>query len=137
MKKLIGHLRSWLDRLAPPESTFADPATATEDQSEEKIGHQSLFDLMKDCADLLTQLEDMDEKLDAKAKPLAEHLRVTLQEMLERAGAMRIEEETAFDVTRHQVIPARRVKTGEQISETLEPGYLFDRRVLKRARVRV
>jgi len=137
MKKLVGYLRHWLDRLAPPEATSADPATATEDQSEEKIGHQSLFDLMKDCADLLTQLEDMDEKLDAKAKPLAEHLRVTLQEMLERAGAARIEDETGFDVTRHQVIPARRVKTGEQISETLEPGYLFESRVLKRARVRV
>lgn len=137
MRKLIISVRNWLDRLVPPEVTAADSEIISDDQGEQKIGHQSLFDLMKDCADLLTQLEDMDEKLDAKAKPLAEHLRVTLQEMLERAGAARIEDETAFDVTRHQVIPARRVKTGEQISETLEPGYLFDRRVLKRARVRV
>ncbi len=130
MKKLVGRLRDLLDRLAPPEA----PAT---DEAGERIGHQSLFDLMKDCADLLTQLEDMDEKLEAKAKPLSEHIRVTLQEMLERAGAERIEDETAFDVTRHQVVPARRVKTGEQIAETLEPGYRFDGRVIKRARVRV
>lgn len=137
MKKLLGLARNWLDRLAPPNEVPADSAPLDDDSNDTQIGHQSLFDLMKDCGDLLTQLEDMDEKLDAKAKPLAEHIRVTLQEMLERAGAARIEGEAAFDVTRHQSIPVRRVKTGEHISETLEPGYLFEGRVLKRARVRV
>lgn len=136
-------IQSWLDRIGnrllrrKPGSDSENTPMPESESVDEVPGHRSLSKIINDCTDLLTEIENMGDSLDEAARPLAEHLKVHLQEIVERAGAIRIEDETEFDVTRHQVIPVRRIKTGEPISETFEPGYLFDGRVVKRARVRV
>ncbi len=120
----------------PAPSPMPAPPEAVKDEPTSEIpGHASLFKTLKDCADLLTELEDMHDKLDERARPLSEHIRVTLQEMVERAGAIRIEDEPSFDVSRHQSVPVARVSPGTPIAETVEPGYVFDGRVIKRAKV--
>lgn len=115
----------------PPRPVGTDISTAS------VSGHGSLFKVVRDCADLLNQLEETADKLDEGARPLAEHVRVTLQEIIERAGGTRLENEPAFDVARHQAVPVSRVKQGTPILATIEPGYLYDGRIIKRARVRV
>lgn len=116
-------------------STVPVPPAVKDDPVSEIPGHASLFKTLKDCTDLLTELEDMHEKLDERARPLSEHIRINLQEMVERAGAIRIENESSFDVSRHQSVPVARVSPGTSITETIEPGYVFDGRVIKRAKV--
>lgn len=116
--------------------TPTPPVPDVKDESDPEIsGHASLFKTLKDCTDLLTELEDMHDKLDERARPLSEHVRINLQEMVERAGAIRIEDEPSFDVSRHQSVPVARVSPETPIAETVEPGYVFDGRVIKRAKV--
>jgi hypothetical protein len=132
----LGQIGNRLLRLKASSESTATSAPEPE-RAGEAPGHRSLPKIINDCTDLLTEIENMGDSLDEAARPLAEHLKIHLQEIIERAGAIRIEEEAEFDVTRHQVIPARRINTGEPISETIVPGYMFEGRVLKRARVRV
>jgi molecular chaperone GrpE (heat shock protein) len=139
MKQFLDWLKEALDilsrkgQLPSPVSSVTEPETP-----EAEVAIQgSLFKTVKDCTDLLGRLEDMDASLEEKAKPFASHVRINLQEIVERAGAVRIEGETAFDVIRHQAVPVCRVTSGVLILETLEPGYMFDGRVIKRAKVKL
>lgn len=109
-----------------PESVTAKPQASSD---------AAFFDVIKDCADLLIQLEDMEGRLDEKAKPLAEHVKINLQEIIERAGANRIDGEVRFDVARHQPVPAKVVAKGSTIKATLGPGYEVGGKIVKRARV--
>jgi hypothetical protein len=143
MKNILADLRHRLPFLWPSKDAGDGDACSANDTVQNRascqvaIGHSSVFSVLKDCAELLAQLEEMRDQLELKAHPLADHVCVTLQEIMERAGATRIEDEACFDISRHQVVPARRVKTGTVVAGTVNPGYKYGSRIIKRARVRV
>lgn len=60
-----------------------------------------------------------------------------LEDVLEEAGAERIEGEASFDFHRHQTEGGSRARTGAAIAETVRPGFSLHQKVYRPAVVRL
>ncbi len=102
-----------------------------------RLDNKPWLELVKECTDFLTEIDEMVPRLVPAARPTAEHVRARLMEILERAGVSRIEGDDRFDIARHQPWPPQRVTQGAIIAETTVPGLAIGPRILKRAKVKV
>jgi len=94
--------------------------------------------LAEECADLFDELDIHSATFDDASRELADHVCSRLQEILERSGVELISGDLVFDRHRHQPERAASVAaSGTTIAETLSPGFVVGRRVLRRARVRL
>jgi molecular chaperone GrpE (heat shock protein) len=94
--------------------------------------------LVEECVGLFDDLDRHFASLDPARQDLAEHLLLQLQEILERSDVEIIAGDTIFERRLHQSEQADiGAVSGVCIVETLSPGFIVGRRVLRRARVRV
>lgn len=94
--------------------------------------------LAQECVDLYDELDLLSPRLDSQRQEMADHVLHRLRELLERSGLAIISGDTSFDRRRHQADPSStQAEQGAEISETVSPGFAVDRRVLRRARVRL
>ena len=119
--------------LAPTASADADLAG---DLSSPRNG--PWLGLVEDCIDLFDELERLHAHLDPQRQEMADHVADRLRDILERSGLSVISNDRSFDRSRHQAEPADlHVEPGTSIAETVSPGFVAGRRVLRRARVRL
>ena len=94
--------------------------------------------LVEEVVLLLDEMERAQTTLAPNARELAEHVESRLGEILIRTGVQSINDESTFDRLRHQPLPGRSAKHGTAvIAETIRPGLIVGRRVLRRAVVRL
>jgi molecular chaperone GrpE (heat shock protein) len=94
--------------------------------------------LVEECVELYDELDEASPHLDPGGQQMAAMICARLRAVLEEAGVTVIEGESRFDRHRHRPVPnAGGIATGSPIVETLSPGFAVDRRVLRRAAVRV
>ncbi len=94
--------------------------------------------LVEECVELLDEFDRHKADFDSRQQELADHAISRLQEILERSGVEVIAAEPVFDRNRHQ--PEKhiaKIKDGHAIAQTISPGFAIERRVLRRARVRL
>ena len=66
-----------------------------------------------------------------------QHVSLRMETILDRSGLERIENEPEYDICRHFVVSDGPIPKGARIVETLRPGFRLDRRILRRAQVKV
>lgn len=93
--------------------------------------------LIAEAVTLMDEYDQLLPRLDGSLRELASNVIDRLQISLERAGLDRIENETVYDVLRHQTVPMRLTANGAPIQQTLEPGLAHGQKVLRRAKVEV
>ncbi len=132
-------ISNWLARRSPAGDTTAiqPPPAPQSCPPATNLDNPPWLTLVEDNTALLNELDEMLSQLDPAARPLAEHVKTRLQEILERSGVARIENETNFDIARHQAWPPVRAPQGAPIAATIEPGLAVGPRVFRRARVRL
>lgn len=106
---------------------------------ERNLDNKPWFGLMEEVIRLEGEIERLSPKLPEEARNFAEHIFARLEEILDRNGAVVIDESACevFEGRLHQPFPARVVKDGEPIAKLLVPGWRVDERVLRRAKVEV
>jgi hypothetical protein len=128
--------RAWVEappQVAPPPVSLP-PAVATYASLDDK----RWLSLVEESVALFDDLDRHHAQFDPSSQELAEHVCARLQEILERCGVQSIAGDMVFDRNRHQ--PERAdasVAAGATITATLSPGFAVERRVLRRARVRL
>jgi hypothetical protein len=94
--------------------------------------------LAEECAELMNEFDGYSERLDTdEGKMMVELVLKRLQEILERCGLERIENETVFSVLRHTPVPMQLVRDGIPVIKTQFPGLALGNRVYRKARVMV
>lgn len=94
--------------------------------------------LVEDIVGLLDELERHGSSASADAREWWEHLRLRLEEILQRSGLQPIANDSIFDRMRHQPeSPDPRIESGDVIVETVRIGLTLGPRVIRRALVRV
>lgn len=102
------------------------------------IANQPWIALIERCVGLFDELDRLNPRLDAPRREIADQVLERLQEILEASGVRTIQGDTNFDRSLHELVAASgAVNAGATIIETVSPGYAVDRRVLRRARVRI
>lgn len=111
-----------------PDSTLDHPT----------FGREDSLRLAGECVDLFEELDLNMATFSDPGRELAVHVLSRLREILQRSGVELIEGEPVFDRQRHQPMN-RNPGPGEAaaIAETLSPGFAIDRRILRRAKVRL
>lgn len=95
--------------------------------------------LAEECVDLMNEFEGYIDRLEtAEGKMIVEMLEKRFQEILERSGLQRIDNENEpFSVLRHTPVPMEPVSEGIALSEIICPGLLLENRVLRKAKVKI
>ena len=119
------------------ETEMETPVLPQEEPSSSILDNQAYIKLVEDIVYLGDELAKIRTTLPEAAVGLAEYVAAQLEEILDRNGVTPIEEETRYDVRRHQVVPMRLVADGADIIRTIEPGWCLENRILRRARVEV
>lgn len=108
----------------------------------EQICHSSLLDndeyisLAEQCCDILHELDLMYKQIpNDQVNNFIFQLKTRIREALMLSGATLIDEETEFNLLRHQTVDGGIVKNGTSITETVEPGVEIDGRVMVKAKV--
>ena len=92
--------------------------------------------LAKENSDFMEELDALAPRLDENSQKLIQHVQLRLQEGMERCGVERIDEETVYDVVRHKSATGQRIAQGAPIQETVMPGLILGKKVLRRAKVK-
>lgn len=132
-------------RKPPEEITFnhagtppSPPATTTPPQREDLLRNKRWLELAEDCTNLFDELDDLMPTLDAPRQEISRHVKNRLREILIRSGVEPISRDCAFDESRHQLEHSNAaVAPGTPIVAFVSPGFAVERRVLRRAVVRV
>lgn len=130
-------------QIAEEAVTIAEKEIESEiSTTEEPIRESSLSDnkpfvkLAEECAGLMNEFDGYAERLETEeGKMMTEMVVKRLQELLERVGLERIDNETEFSVLRHSPIPMQLVKEGTPIVQTRFPGLVLGNRVYRKATV--
>jgi molecular chaperone GrpE (heat shock protein) len=94
--------------------------------------------LAEECTDLMNEFDGYVERLETvEGKMMAEMVVKRMQELLERAGLERIDDESEFSVLRHTPVPMQIVQEGTPIVETRFPGLALGNRVYRKATVKI
>lgn len=90
--------------------------------------------LAGECAELMTEFEGYSDRMETnEGKMMAEMVVKRLQEVLERAGLERIDNEMEFSILRHSPVPMQLVQEGAPIVQTRFPGLALGNRVYRKA----
>jgi hypothetical protein len=124
-------------RLAPPAAAPA-PSVPGSNGNGALLDNDPWFGLVEDAVDVIDELDRHRGEWDSSRRMLADHVLARLTEVLQRANVEVIASDRAFDRRRH--VSAERngnVRPGTPIAEIVSPGFAVERRILRRARVRV
>lgn len=109
---------------------------------EEQDSQPSLLDnseymsLAQQCCDMLKELDVMYKQIpNDQVKNFILQQKTRIREALILSGATLIDEETEFNLLRHQSVNGGIVKNGTPIVETVEPGVEIEGRVMVKAKV--
>ena len=98
--------------------------------------NRAFVKLAEECSDLMNEFDGYAERLETdEGKMMAEMVVKRMQELLERAGLERIDDETEFSVLRHTPIPMQIVQEGTTIIQTRFPGLAMGNRVYRKSSV--
>lgn len=127
----------------PPINTTAEHNKSALLQ-EIPIPENSLLDnsdyikLVSENCQLLEKLDELSEKMnDDDSLKIIRYVKKQLRTCLVNAGASTIEEETTFNLLRHEPIGDIIAKNGEIIANTIEPGIAVENRVFIKAKVTI
>lgn len=127
--------------------TFEEPKDAEEPVEQEILPTEydcqpSLLDnseymsLAQQCCDMLKELDVMYKQIpNDQVKNLILQQKTRIREALILSGATLIDEETEFNLLRHQSVDSGIVKNGTPITETVEPGVEIEGRVMVKAKI--
>ena len=101
------------------------------------LDNQAYIKLVEDVVSLGDEVAKLRITLPEAAVGFAEYVTAQLEEILDRNGVIPIEEETRYDVRRHQVVPMQLVPDGVEIIQTIKPGWRLGNRIFRRACVKV
>lgn len=132
--------------VSEPE-TFEEPIDTEEPVEQEILPTEydcqtSLLDnseymsLAQQCCDMLKELDVMYKQIpNDLVKNFILQQKTRIREALILSGATLIDEETEFNLLRHQSVNGGIVKNGTPITETVEPGVEIEGRVMVKAKV--
>ena len=134
-----------LPRRASEERTFNNSAMplppvspATPPQREDLLRNKRWLGLAEDCTNLFDELDDLMPTLDPPRQEISRHVKNRLKEILIRSGVEVISRDRSFDESRHELEHSNAaVAPGTPIVAFVSPGFAVERRVLRRAVVRV
>jgi molecular chaperone GrpE (heat shock protein) len=92
--------------------------------------------LIRECADLMNELDTYIPKAEAKTAQFLEYTLSRLEDALDRSHVEKIEDEQIFNPVRHRSQSSSPTPQGTSISETIRPGYVLGNRVIRRALVK-
>jgi molecular chaperone GrpE (heat shock protein) len=102
------------------------------------LGNRPWVGLVEECVELYDELDRLTAQEDAPSREMAVHVTSRLLEILERAGVTTIAGGETFERRLHEpAMPTSAVRPGAAIAEFLSPGFAVERRVFRRARVRL
>lgn len=100
------------------------------------LDNYEYMNLAQQCCDMLGELDRMCNLVqDDQVKKFILQQKNRIREALLLSGASLINEDTEFNMLRHQSVNAEVVKNGTPIAETIEAGVEIDRRVMVKAKV--
>lgn len=102
------------------------------------VADEPIQRFMEDCTDIIREFDRYKQysKIE-EVHSILELINDRLFEVLERSGGKLIIDDTAFNILRHEPVPAEIVEDGVPILETIRPGVEIKNKVLIRAQVRV
>ena len=144
LESLRGHLRQRED--APRRSAeeaaseerlpVAALPTDTTSTSHDPLDNREWLGLVEECVALFEDLDRHRDSMQAGGREVADHACLRLVEILQRRGVEIVEGDETFVRGRHQPVGRGEPPVeGQGIAETLSPGFVVGRRVLRRARV--
>lgn len=103
------------------------------------LDNRPFVKLAEECVDMMNEFEGYIERLETReGKMMVELIVKRLQELLERSGLHRIDDETElFSVLRHIPIPIESVSEGTPLNGIIRAGLALENRVLRKAKVNV
>lgn len=131
-----------LPAIAVPETMAEEPPVEDKMQAapEYQPDLRELTEVLEDCVSLFDEIDGQIPLLDPSAEEIARHVCDRLQEILERAGMTVIAEDAKFDRRFHKPEKKTAGVTGGDTrwhAQILSPGFQLNRRVYRRARVRL
>lgn len=131
----------------PNDCSTDDQTSLSEQESEEATAIEkptSLLDnseymtLAQQCCDILSELDRMQNQITNKEiLDFITHQKSRIREALLLSGATLIDEESEFNILRHQCINVGIVNNGMPIVETVDTGVEIDGRILVKAKIRI
>jgi hypothetical protein len=114
------------------------PASSGAGREEKPQYDERWLHLAEECADLFDELDRLAPNVDAPRQEMIRHVKHRLQEILTRSGVELIDQDTAYDRSRHKLEPLDAdIPSGTPLVEIVSPGFVVGRRVLRPAHVRV
>ena len=92
--------------------------------------------LIRECADLMNELDTYITKADTKTAQFLEYTLSRLEDALDRSHVEKIENEKFFNPVRHRSQSGTHIPQGTSITEIIRPGYVLGNRVIRRALVK-
>lgn len=116
----------------------ASPARSGAGQKEKSLHDERWLHLAEECTDLFDELDRLAPNVDAPRQEMIRHMKYRLQEILTRSGVELIDQDTAYNRSRHKLEPPDTdIPAGTPLVEIVSPGFVVGRRVLRPAHVRV
>lgn len=124
-----------------PEDTINDsdnppiePEPEPEPKPESLLDDKPLVKMFEECADVIKYLEHIRPAFDSEnGQDLINTVREQLLQAMVLSGGKPIDNETRFNILRHQCLKGILADDGDEIIKTLEPGVSLEERVLVKA----
>ena len=102
------------------------------------LDNSEYMSLAQQCCDMLKELDVMYKQIpNDQVKKFVLQQKTRIREALILSGATLIDEETEFNLLRHQSVNGGIVKNGTPITETVEPGVEIEGRVMIKAKSKI
>lgn len=113
-----------------------DVLPTEQDSQPSLLDNSEYMSLAQQCCDMLKELDVMYKQIpNDQVKNFILQQKTRIREALILSGATLIDEETEFNLLRHQSVNGGIVKNGTLITETVEPGVEIEGRVMIKAKV--
>jgi molecular chaperone GrpE (heat shock protein) len=122
-----------------PEKEIESEISTTEESIQEPTlsDNRPFVKLAEECAGLMNEFDGYNQRLETEeGKMMVELLVKRMQELLERAGLERIDNENEpFSILKHKPDPMMPVAEGATLREIISPGLAIENRVFRKAKV--
>jgi hypothetical protein len=134
----ITHIQQPRPASEQPEATPEPQKLPDPLHSANSLDNKPWVNLVEECVALVDEVDRLRLSLDPMASDFADHVSCRVLEILERSGVTIIFGDASFDRNRHEPeTPSDSVAEGTPILEFLSPGFSVERRIFRRARVKV
>ena len=111
-----------------------EPEPEPEPKPESLLDNKPLVKMFEECADVIKYLEHIRPAFDSEnGQDLINTVREQLLQAMVLSGGKTIDNETHFNILRHQCLKGIHANDGDEIIKTLEPGVSLEERVLVKA----